>query len=386
MEDLRGLQGFLQDARNDTSELKRQMEEGAGAVRLMTVHGSKGLEAPIVFLPDTIRANASKNLREDIMWPERDDDAGVPLWVASSADAAEIYRTRQESAKALNMAEYRRLLYVALTRSSERLYIAGAQKSEPKYIDKRSWYFDIEKAFESVQPDETGIRAVSNRQTDKIAPDKKIARAETDKTPPPAWMFEPAPDVESPPRPLMPSKPDKDDPAVMSPLLGDLSYRYRRGRIIHTLLQFLPALSEDERILKAAEWLQQPAHKLTVIEQNEILEATLNVLNDARFANIFTPQSLPEVPVTGLLTRPGMAPTIVSGQIDRLVVDDTGVTILDYKTNRPAPKTVGDVPEAYRRQMRTYRDLLAGIWPGKPIRCALLWTDGPNLMDVTDSL
>jgi ATP-dependent exoDNAse (exonuclease V) beta subunit len=132
-------------------------------------------------------------------------------------------------------------------------------------------------------------------------------------------------------------------------------------------------------------WALNRLTHLNVAEQNEILEATFNVLDDPAFAHVFSSNGRAEVPLTGLLPRAD-GHNIVSGQIDRLVVDESGVTVLDYKTNRPAPRDLADVPEAYIRQMRTYRDLLARIWPEKPVRCALVWTDGPALMDVTEAL
>jgi ATP-dependent helicase/nuclease subunit A len=189
-----------------------------------------------------------------------------------------------------------------------------------------------------------------------------------------------------PPRPLIPSRPEADDPAVMSPLFGDISHRYHRGRIIHTLFQFLPGLPEDERLPRAVEWLGQPGNKLNPVAQNEILEATFNVLNDPQFAHIFGRDARAEVPLTGHLKKADGTHAIVSGQVDRLLVSDSQVTVLDYKTNRPAPKTIDDVPLAYKKQMRTYRDILAEIWPGRAIRTALIWTDGPALMDITDAL
>jgi len=388
--DTRGLQGFLQDALDDDSEIKRQMNDAGNRVRLMTVHGSKGLEAPIVFMPDTVRASASANKTDPILWPDRADTNGVPLWAPNSDMRADICDARVADARVRADEEYKRLLYVALTRAGERLYIGGAQKSESRYMDKNnSWYFRIANAFTEenlgqVDVQDDGTRIIKNAQTAPIKmPDSK-AYAEAAEMPLPTWAFTPAPVPENPPRPLMPSKPSgvEDDPAAISPLFGDIGHRFKRGRIIHTMFQFLPELPADIRTERATAWLAQPAHDLSASEQAEILAAVMNVLNDPAFGPLFGPDARAEVPLTGLIE----GGRIVSGQMDRLVVTATQIMVLDYKTNRPAPKTPDAVPEAYKAQLRTYRDLLRRIWPEKQVSCALLWTDGPRLMDITEIL
>jgi ATP-dependent helicase/nuclease subunit A len=379
-----GLQGFLQDALNDDSEIKRDLGEAGNVVRMMTVHGSKGLEAPIVFMPDTVRSTTRGGGSDHVLWPERDDKKGVPLWAASSESAAPAYDMRKATMRMRDDEEYRRLLYVALTRAADRLYIGGVQKAQS--VNQKSWYFACEAAIKTIGHEHNGTWVVQNRQTDTVKDEKHEEKKSVADTPLPAWAFTPAPDAGSPPRPLMPSRPDQDDPSIMSPLFGDISHRFKRGRLIHTLFQFLPDLPEDERLPRAVQWLASPAHDIGVDTQNEILEATFNVLTDPAFAHIFTPAARAEVPLTGHLKTAAGSHTIVSGQIDRLLVEDSQVTVLDYKTNRPAPRTVEDVPTAYKKQMRTYRDILAEIWPGRAIRTVLIWTDGPALMDITDAL
>lgn len=380
-----GIQGFVQEMSNDTAELKRQMAEDGDRVRVMTVHGSKGLEAPIVFMPDTVRSTNGGSKTEPILWPARDDEAGVPLWPPVSDLRTNDCKTRIEEAKTRADEEYRRLLYVALTRAADRLYIGGAKAI--MNMDAKSWYPRIAAAFESgalgnVVTDETGVRRISNPQTDPLRPAKHAAGMAIGTDEMPAWAKNQAPVPENPPRPLMPSKQATEEPAALSPLFGDISYRFRRGRLIHTLFQFLPDLPVTQREERAKAWLSMPAHDLDNAAQMEILSSVMAVLADSAFAPLFGPDARAEVPLTGLLGPQ----SIVSGQIDRLLVTDKTVMVVDYKTNRPAPKDVADVPEAYRRQMRTYRDLLRAIWPEHEVRCALLWTDGPRLMDITDTL
>ncbi|HEY8963690.1 MAG TPA: UvrD-helicase domain-containing protein, partial [Alphaproteobacteria bacterium] len=166
-----GLQGFLNESLTDTSEIKRQMDASGNRVRLMTVHGAKGLEAPIVFLPDTMRKNQSLNDVDALQWPDRLQTTkreNVPLWSTSAKDAAPELKGRLQNALERGEEEYRRLLYVALTRPAERLYIAGAQNGYDGGIDPQSWYFACQDAFEQmdlVHDGENGVRFIRNAQT-----------------------------------------------------------------------------------------------------------------------------------------------------------------------------------------------------------------------------
>ena len=116
-------------------------------------------------------------------------------------------------------------------------------------------------------------------------------------------------------------------------------------------------------------------------DREQIAEEVLGILGDDRFAALFGPGSRAEVPLIGLLGE-----TVVSGQVDRLVVGDHEVMVVDYKTNRPPPHDEAGVAPAYILQMATYRAVLSRIYPGKSIRCALLWTDGPRLMELSDAV
>ncbi|MBX6322098.1 MAG: PD-(D/E)XK nuclease family protein, partial [Rhodospirillaceae bacterium] len=196
----------------------------------------------------------------------------------------------------------------------------------------------------------------------------------------PEWLRAPAPAEPEPARPLAPSRPSGEEPPVRSPFGPDEGLRFRRGLLIHRLLQSLPEVAQGRRRDLAAAFLARPAHGLSAEQQAEILEETLRVLDDPQFAPLFGPGSLAEVPVVGEVRGADGRVKVISGQIDRLVVAADGVLVLDYKTNRPAPRTEAEVPAIYMRQMAAYRAALARVYPGRLIRCALLWTDGPRLM------
>ena len=176
---------------------------------------------------------------------------------------------------------------------------------------------------------------------------------------------------------------------MRSPLGPDEGWRFKRGRLIHRLLQSLPDLAPDARRAAAARFLASPAHCLSGDERAEIAEVTMAVLEDSAFAPLFGPGSRAEVPVVGLVGGPvdaGGAPQAVSGQVDRLLVTEAAVLVVDYKTNRPAPGAETEVAPLYLRQMAAYRAVLAGVYPDRRIDCALLWTDGPRLMHLSPAI
>lgn len=379
------LQGFLQWHESGSTEIKRQLEEGSGAVRIMTVHAAKGLQAPIVFLPDTTRTAAS-NRPDQIVWPNK-SGLPVPVYIPSKASMPEGLQDTRTHLEARMDEEYRRLLYVAMTRAEERLYIGG-------YLGKRTdattnWYNDVYAAFNQMDdiqriedPAETDAPPLLRLQTQATRPpDKKTDRPQTPQggtvllQP---WMLEKRPQEPHPPAPLVPSRPSGETPAAASPREAGNNDRFRRGIFTHRLLQLLPDLPLKRRAEAMQSFLSRPGLNLSPALQESIAQEVAAILNDRAFAPIFGPGSLAEVPVTGLLD----GGRLISGQMDRLLITDEDILIIDYKTNRPPPMTVEDVPAIYMQQMKAYADTLAAIYPGRRVRGALLWTDGARLMEL----
>jgi ATP-dependent helicase/nuclease subunit A len=174
----------------------------------------------------------------------------------------------------------------------------------------------------------------------------------------------------------MPSRAADFDIPATSPLISAGQDRFRRGTLTHQLLQFLPGITQAARLESANAFLASFAQDLSESVRSSIAQETLSILSHPDFAPLFGPGSLAEVPVSGLLSDG----RIISGQIDRLLITDTDILIIDYKTNRPPPQSMADVPSAYRRQLEAYADALRQIYPGRRIKGALLWTDGPLLM------
>lgn len=380
------LQGFLHWLERGGAEIKRDMEQGRNEVRIMTVHGAKGLEAPIVFMPDTCTVPGSQStpaLLDDA------EDSGLIFWpVSSLRDDAVTAAARVAWSKA-QMQEYRRLLYVAMTRARDRLYICG-------YLGRKkpsdaSWYALI---MQGLAARATPVKLADGHAAWRIE-GMEVAAEPVEAEPSVGgttkideWALRPAPIEVATARPLAPSRLPPDDlplQVVNSPLQGDDGRRYQRGKLIHRLLQTLPDLDASKRSDAAARFLAREAHRLTTDEQAEIQSAVMAVLNDAAMAEVFAPGSRAEVPLVGRIEFAGK-PILVSGQIDRLSVTSRHVLVIDYKTNRPGPANLESVSPAYLAQMAAYRAVLRQIYPDKEIRCALIWTEGPLFMALPDAL
>jgi ATP-dependent helicase/nuclease subunit A len=380
------LQGFLHWLRAAESEIKRDPEQARDEVRVMTVHGAKGLQAPIVFLPDTMSVPRD---RTAILWSEGD----IPLWPGRRAREERVCRGLRDAGRTRDRDEYRRLLYVAMTRAGDRLYVAGWLGKSDKEPPEGCWYRMIRDGLagldgaEAVVPDFArgegwtgeGLAFSCPQTAPVVPPGPQPDRREVAHLP--EHFRAPAPPEPKPPRPLAPSRPASAEPAVKGPLAGNGASAFRRGRLIHRLLELLPELAPEERGAAAARYLARPAHGLTAEAQDEIAAEVLAVLADPRAAPLFGPGSQAEVPLAAVLGE-----SVVFGQVDRLMVAEDHVLVVDYKSGRPAPAAESAVAEAYLAQMAGYRAALRAVFPGRGIRAALLFTEGPELVWLSDSL
>jgi ATP-dependent helicase/nuclease subunit A len=388
------LQGFLHWLESGGHEVKRDMEHGNDAVRVMTVHGAKGLQAPIVILPDTMQTPSSHG---GLLWLER--HGGLPLWGLKSDYDGPVAAAARGDAKKAQEQEYRRLLYVAMTRAEDRLYLCGwnTQRSAAEGC----WYnlaargLAKASAAEALQFDFSGSLAEGWqgdgwRLASKAAgePQEEVVASEDVMPPPeplPLWASLPGPEEPKPPRPLMPSRPSGPEPALRSPLGAQEGPRFRRGRLIHKLLQHLPEVPSHKRKTAAQRLIRAELRQGDGLDGEEIIAETLAVLDHPEFADIFGPGSQAEVPIIGLLEE-GAAPQVIAGQVDRLVLGARNLRIVDFKTNRPVPNDETEVPAVYLRQLAAYRAVLSKIYPDKTIDCLLLWTDAPRLMQISDAM
>ena len=369
------LQGFLAWLAAAGTDIKRDLEAGRDEVRVMTIHGAKGLQAPIVILPDTCTAPKES---DPVLW----DDDGQVMLLRPNRDDADVRSKELKAAAAKEQTEeYHRLLYVALTRAEDRLIVCGwdTKKTRPETC----WYNLVERGFEQLDGVEDlpgDVRRWAQPQTE--IPDQPSAHLGAPVAPPPApdWLARSAaPEEPDPPRPLAPSRPEGDEPSVISPLAGG-GDRLRRGILIHRMLQLLAELPDTERDKAARHFAQAQGPEFTDAAHAEMVATTLNVLREEDFQALFGPGSRAEVSVAG-----AVGGTVIAGQIDRLVVTDHDLLIVDFKTHRPPPRAEAQVPNLYMRQMAAYRGAIRAVYPDKPVRCALLWTDGPRLMPLSDA-
>jgi ATP-dependent helicase/nuclease subunit A len=377
------LEGLLFWLEHGQTSIKRDLDQtGADAVRVVTVHGAKGLQAPIIFLPDTTQP---PTMRERLLWTA--DETPLMLWAPRSGEMDGLCQTLRDAADDSRDEEYRRLLYVAMTRAEDRLYICGWHTRRPANPDK-TWYGMMAAALteRATLVTDHVLKAekdfpeggVWRMEGDQLVPPDQIAAPPivSEIMPLPGWARQPAPEEETPPRPLAPSQAVRIDPPALSPL-GEGAQRFQRGLIIHRLLQSLPEIPAARRRDAAQAFVKRPSWRLPREVQDALIDETLAVLDAPAFAALFDAGSRAEVPITGLIR--GHA---ISGQVDRLAVTADTVWIVDYKTNRPPPRRAKDVDMAYVFQMALYRAALATIYPRHTIRAILLWTDGPFTLEL----
>lgn len=352
------LQVFLSWMSEKSIEIKRDLDSASvDAVRIMTVHGSKGLQGNIVFLPDT-RFMSLK--RPSFIWNKQ----GYPLWIPKKSLYTEAVYDIFDELDTLRLQEYHRLLYVAITRPKDRLYICGWEGK--KKAAQGNWYDLILKAIEAV-PDEDGIIRFKSSQRREV--ETKEVQIESEKQIElPYWVFTSPMQEPVPPKPLAPSKPVDETVIDESALTAAQESAMRRGTFIHKLLQFLPDIEPDKR--------QETIEKIKP-RDIEIPNNFFEIFENENFKDLFGPCSLAEVPVVGVVD--GRA---VSGQVDRLVEKENEVLIVDFKSNRHVPSTRDKIPEVYKVQMKTYKALLKKVFPAKIIKSYLLWTENMSLMEI----
>ncbi|MDF2370785.1 MAG: double-strand break repair helicase AddA [Rhizobiaceae bacterium] len=401
---LPGLQAFLTTLEARSPEIKRELEQGRDEIRIMTVHASKGLEAPIVFLVDSGGKPANAMHVPKLQELPLDKTLGpLPpaiLWVPGKPFANATTEELKARILELSEEEYRRLLYVGMTRAADRLVVCGYHGlNQPAY---QHWHNMIAQAlgedaacsiatYEAGGQDWQGLHFEVSQP--HPASDVQSAIAEPAKALPlPGGLRKHLARPVHLPRPLVPSaagaiiEAETGAHSGRSPLLDPtlaVSQPLERGRIIHRLLQLLPQVDPQERQPAAVRYLQRLVGNWSDSERQDVVTSVLAILNDNQFSKCFAPGSQAEVSLMGTLKVAGEERAL-SARIDRIVVADDRVLIVDYKTNRPPPRTLDQVPQSYRAQLALYRALLQPLYPGLPVEAALLFTEAPLLI-VLDS-
>ena len=380
------LQGFLHWLRLASAEIKREPEAAGDTVRIMTVHGAKGLEAPVVVLPDTCQLPPAE---ERLHWTTGADGKELFLWAPRQEFRCQLVDRLVAEEAAKRAAEHNRLLYVAATRARDHLLICGWQPRGN--LAPSCWHALAEAGLTAVGATtvahEWGNALLLRCPQDATPDGSKHATASPIANPPawagaaPDWRAKPPPPEPPVPQPLSPSRPEGvllgAVPAARSPLQPSIVGAAERGSLIHGLLQYLPELPPVERRAAACAYVA----RILPAEAGPITDAVLAILESPELAPLFGPGSRAEQAITALI-----AGRVVSGRIDRIAILPDQVLIADYKTNRLPPVSAQAAPVLYLRQMAAYRAVLGRLYPDRPVRCVLVWTEGPQAMMIPESL
>jgi ATP-dependent helicase/nuclease subunit A len=341
------LQGFVHFMNHQSQEIKRDASDTVhNQVRIMTVHGSKGLQAPVVILPDA--AESGKGKWGPLLWADN-----LLLLRPTQAQDTEATKYFKEKGAEAEAEEKRRLLYVALTRAQDYLYVGGWTSG--KDLSNDCWYSIIQDALE-IKSGTCRFFQGDHEQALNFLGDKPHQEI----PPLPSWAYT---------RPVGAAQKENNLREKKVPSNAAME----RGILIHRFFEYLPQLPENRRYEAACQMVAKEG--LAQAEWEKDINATLQILEDAAFKDIFGPSALAEVPVSGFIDGVSF-----QGRIDRLLVTPDKVTIVDYKTGRNF--SLGAVPEAYMKQLESYAMALRSIYPGHKICKTLLWTSGPKIQEI----
>jgi ATP-dependent helicase/nuclease subunit A len=381
------LQRFLDWFARGDVEIVRDPSAPLDAVRVMTVHGSKGLQAPVVILADACADPNRKGggfggriarLRLGA------DGPAVPVFRPRRDELAEPLKSQIEAQDRLDREEHWRLLYVALTRAEERLYVGGALgPMDRKGPPEASWYAAIDAALGGLGAEQIADAdfGSATRWGQGEVFTKAATRAHAAERTVPEWLRRPAPVEARPPRPLAPSALGDEDFADPPPSPA-MRAAAERGKILHRLFERLPDVPPAERRARAEAWLEQAAGIADPALRRELVDQACAVIEHPAHAELFGPEALAETPVAAVVGEG----VVVSGTVDRLLVREGRILLADFKTARKAPARLEEIPAAHLRQMAAYAEALRVVFPGRSIEAKLLYTAGPVLFDLPPDL
>jgi ATP-dependent helicase/nuclease subunit A len=364
-------------------EVKRDPSAPANAVRVITVHGAKGLEAPVVLLADAT-ADPSR-----LGGPARTLDfplpgiGKAPLLRPRKAEQVAPFDALIAAEEAADLEEHWRLLYVALTRASERLVIAGLDTGNSKgELPANCWYTKVERALESLGAERNshdiwGETLTYRGQVLAIPARARTAQPAIADATIPDWARSPATPEARPPRPLAPSA-IVDDRLPSPPPGPSQAAAAQRGILLHRLFERLPGVDAQARREVALRWLERAVGIADQEERTALADAACAIISDPAFAELFGPASLAEAPIVAALADG----RVVAGTVDRLLVEPARVRVVDFKTGIRVPVSAAEVPPAHLAQMTAYANALRMIFPGRKVDAALLYTAGPQLIEL----
>ncbi len=373
------LQLFVDWLDRSDVDIKRDASAASTAVRVMTVHGAKGLQAPVVILADATHKPKTPKGGEALDWV-LGEHLTLPLFRPRKDELSASLLASAEATDAAEAREHWRLLYVALTRAEERLVIAGALGPRDKgEVPEGSWYQAVDQALGQMAVETAG----GTRHYEVTGPRTVKGKVKVDTVDTlalPQWLHQDAPQEARPPRPLAPSSLGKDDVANPPPTPA-MQLSAERGRLLHALFERLPSVAAHDRAAVAERWLEHSAGVSDPALRDALIADALTLINDQAYAALFSDAALAEVPIAGVVGG-----DVIAGTVDRLVVTNDAVLIVDFKTGRRVPRTPDACPVPHLRQMAAYQAVLRIIFPDRTVQAALLYTSGPMMHRLGDAL
>ena len=378
--EIASLDRFLAWFSRGTVDVQRDPGQAANEVRVMTVHGAKGLEAPLVILADATADPARLGRRPITIDIDVAGSGFAPLLRPKKDERGPPFDELILDEEKRDLQEHVRLLYVALTRAADRLIVSGVQPRERKDgADPRpanSWHLIVEQALRRLGAEPLDMGILHYGKDAAARPGKVRKKADLPAIAIPDWVGRPAPTEDRPPRPLAPSAIAVDDETAPPPSEAMRSAA-RRGSLIHQLLERLAPVARGDRSDRALRWLEASAGVSDAAERSDIARQVCDVLSYPGFEPLFGPGSLGEAPLAATLTDG----RVIAGTVDRLLVEESQVSVVDFKTGW-VPETAETIPSSHRAQMAAYSEALQVIFPGRKVKAALLYTSGPKLIEV----
>lgn len=374
------LQRFIDWFDRGEVEIVRDAAAQGDSLRLLTVHGAKGLQAPIVILADACLDPDAGSRSDSLEWN------GLPIIAPRKGERTGPIGQVAEEASAVERAEHWRLLYVALTRAEEKLVVTGSLGPRARgEVKPESWFGAVEGALVSLGADWeadplwgarrrwAGTEKLPARPSEQTVAGEKAVYAE------PVWLRQPAPAEARPPRPLAPSAPVEDD-VPHPPPTPAMRQAAERGRWLHRLFERLADVPEESRRERAGRWLAQQGLQDREA-RHDVIDQALGVIENPQFRELFGAGALAEAPIAAVVGE-----AVIAGTVDRLLIGPGKVQLIDFKTGRVTPRSADEVPMAHIRQMAAYSAALAVIFPDRPVEAALLYTSAPRLITLPPEL